>query len=112
MAEAERSAITLGVIIFAQGFTEEEGGRGRGRRVVEGWSGRVLHCRNRQPEWELSYLSSQLHVTEKCEAGVSRFSREAAGKLQQQLGQQQRQQHTSQTDGWSGRGLLSYFIRQ
>lgn len=88
MAEAERSAITLGVIISAQGFTEGEGEKGR-RRVVEGWSGGVRHYRNRQLEWELSYLSSQLHVTEKCEAGVSRFSREAAGKLQQQLGQQQ-----------------------
>lgn len=40
----------------------------------------MLHHKSRQLEWKLSYLSSQLHVTEECEAGVSRFSGEAAGE--------------------------------
>lgn len=50
-----------------------------GEGEKEGWSSRVLHYRNRQLEWKFSYLSSQLHVTKKCEAEVSLFSRDTAG---------------------------------
>lgn len=64
---------------------ERERRRRRRKGEVEGLSGRgggggQLLYRNRQLEWELWYLSSQLRVAGKCEAGVSRFSGEAAGE--------------------------------
>lgn len=41
MSEAERSPITVGVIIFAQGFKEgEEEREEEGGREAKGWSGR------------------------------------------------------------------------
>lgn len=66
-------------------------------------SSRVLHYRNRQLEWKFSYLSSQLHVTKKCEAEEFLFSRDTAGAataIRTTL-----VTATLQTDGWSRTGL-------